>query len=137
MKLNRYNIFIILFIVAMLFGACGKCPELEGTWVGYADGKPPADWTLTIQGDQYNLIREESGTWYNGQIKLNNNCVLKKIDFNITNTSVQTHKGKTSLGIYKIEEDTLTIVASKPGRHTRPLSFNDFEKAIVYIFVRG
>jgi uncharacterized protein (TIGR03067 family) len=84
-----------------------------------------------------NLIREESGTWYRGQIKLNNNCILKKIDFNITNTSVQDHKGKTSFGIYKIEDDTLTIVASKPGRHVRPLTFNEFEKAIVYIFVRG
>jgi uncharacterized protein (TIGR03067 family) len=136
MKLNRYNIFIILVIVTLLFGAC-SFPGLEGTWVGYADGKPPADWTLIIQGDRYNLIREESGTWYRGQIKLNNNCVLKKIDFNITNTSVRAHKGKTSLGIYKIEEDTLTIVASKPGRHMRPLSFNEFEKAIVYIFVRG
>jgi uncharacterized protein (TIGR03067 family) len=137
MRLSRYHNLIILFIVTLLFGACSKYPELEGTWVGYADGRPPADWTLTIQGDQYNLIREESGTWYRGQIKLNNNCILKKIDFNIMNTSVQAHKGKTSLGIYKIEEDTLTIVASKPGRHVRPLSFNEFEKAIVYIFVRG
>jgi uncharacterized protein (TIGR03067 family) len=137
MKLKKYNIFIILFMVTLFFGACSKCPELEGTWVGYADGKPPADWTLTIHGDQYNLIREESDTWYSGQIKLNKNCVFKKIDFNITNTSVQAHKGKASLGIYKIEEDTLTIVTSSPGRHIRPLSFNEFEKAIVYIFVRG
>jgi len=136
MKLNRYNIFIILFIATLLFGACGKCPELEGTWVGYADGKSPADWTLTIKGDRYNLIREESDTWYSGQIKLNNNCTLKKIDFNIANTSVQAHKGKTSLGIYKIEENTLTIVANKPGRQTRPRTFNEFEKVIVYIFVR-
>ncbi len=137
MKLNRYNNLIILFIITLLFSACSICPELEGNWVGYADGKPTADWTLTIQGDRYNLTREESGPWYSGQIKLNNNCVLKKIDFNITDTSVHAHRGKTSLGIYKIEDDTLTIVAGKPGRQMRPLSFNEFEKTIVYIFERG
>ena len=71
------------------------------------------------------------------EIKLNNNCVFKKIDFNITNTSMQPYTGKTSLGIYKIEEGILTIVAGEPGRHMRPLSFREFENAIVYIFVRG
>ena len=50
MKLKSYNIFIILFIVTLLFGACSNCPELEGTWIGYADGKPPADWTLIGSG---------------------------------------------------------------------------------------
>jgi uncharacterized protein (TIGR03067 family) len=137
MKLGRHKNIILLIIVSLFAGACSTCPELEGTWVGYADGTPPADWTLTIQGNQYKLIREESGTWYSGQIKLNNNCVFKKIDFNITNTSMQPHTGKTSLGIYKIEEGTLTIVAGEPGRRMRPLSFREFENAIVYIFVRG
>ena len=124
-------------MMTLLVAACSKCPELEGTWVGYADGKPPADWTLTIQGNQYKLIREESGIWHSGQIKLNNNCVFKKIDFNITNASILAHRGKMSLGIYKIEEGTLTIMASKPGRLTRPLTFNSFEDALVFIFVRG
>ena len=137
MKYYKYNRVLLLFFVIFVVVACSKCPELEGTWVGYADGKPPADWTLTIRGNQYNLIREESGTWYSGNIRLNNNCNLKKIDFTITNTSIQTHRGKTSLGIYKIEEDTLTIVASQPGRLRRPLSFNVFEDALVYVFVRG
>jgi uncharacterized protein (TIGR03067 family) len=136
MKINGYK-FIILFIVTLLFGACSPCYELEGRWVGYADGKPPADWILTIQGDYYNLIREDSTTWYRGQIKLNNNCVLKKIDFEISDTSVQPHYGKTLLGIYKIEEDTLTIVTSEPGGQLRPRSFEEYEKAVVYIFARS
>lgn len=136
MKLKRYNL-IILFIATLLFSACGKCPELEGTWFGYADGKSPADWTLTIKGDQYDLIREDSNIWYRGQIKLNSNCLLKKIDFEITDASNQTYNGKTTLGIYKIEEDTLTIVAGNPGEQLRPLSFDEIEKTVVYIFVKS
>ncbi len=137
MKPNMYNIFIIPFIVALLFGACSKCPELEGTWVGFADGKAPADWTLIIKGNRYDLLREDSSIWYRGQIKLNNNCVFKKIDFEITAASIRANHGKTALGIYKIEEDTLTIVAGHPGEQQRPFSFDEIENTVVYIFVRS
>ncbi|MGD2269678.1 MAG: hypothetical protein PVI06_04705 [Desulfobacterales bacterium] len=136
MKVNRCN-FVILFMVTLLFGACSSYFELEGTWVGYADGKSPADWILTIKGDYYNLVREDSTTWYRGQIKLNNNCLLKKIDFEISDTSVQAHYGKTLLGIYKLEAETLTIVTGEPGDQLRPRSFDEYEKAVVFIFARS
>jgi len=137
MKSHSLTISIIIFSVTLLFGACSNCPELEGTWVGFTDGKSPADWSLTIKGDQYALIREDSNLWYRGQIKLNSNCVLKKIDFEITDASNRAYNGKTTLGIYRIEEGTLTIVAGNPGGQLRPLSFDEIEKTVVYIFVRS
>lgn len=80
-------------------------------------------------------MREDSGLWYRGLIRLNLNCRLKKIDMIINDTSMPALKGKTALGIFEIDGDTLTIASSEPGGQLRPRSFDE-PGAAEFIFAK-
>ena len=67
---------------------------------------------------------------------MNKNCRLKKIDLVVTDTAVQISNGKTSLGIYEVDGDTLTIIATDPGDHLRPLSFDEPGKSSEFYFTK-
>ncbi len=112
-------------------------PSEEGVWVGCDIRKPLVDWTLKIQGNQFQLIREDSCIWYKGRFNLNNNCILKKIDLQISDAHARSQNGKTILGIYEINSDTLTVVLDLPGNQTRPLSLDEPRGAMVFNFVRS
>ena len=64
------------------------------------------------------------------------NCRLKKIDLEIIDAVAQISCGKTSLGIYEVDGDTLTIIATDPGDHLRPLSFDEPCKSSEFFFTR-
>lgn len=134
MEFRRCKLFLLLFMLNMLLVACSTPAELEGTWLGYQIGDPHLDWILTIQHNQFNMICEDLSMWYSGHFKLNNNCERNKVNLEIKNTAVAAYNGKTSFGIYKIEEDTLILVANEPGKDARPLSFDD-ETAEIVAFV--
>jgi uncharacterized protein (TIGR03067 family) len=127
----------MIFILGMLFSGCNGQTELEGTWIGCDVRKPLMDWTLTIRGDRFYLVREDSGMWYSGLFKLNNNCALKKIDLEITDTHATVNNGKILLGIYDVDDESLTFITNKPGNLSRPLSFDETEEAVVFNFVRS
>ena len=55
--------------------------------------------------------------WNKAFLKLNKNCRLKNIDLEIVDTARQRSNGKSSLGIYEVDADTLTLIASEPGEH--------------------
>jgi len=67
---------------------------------------------------------------------LNKNCRLKKIDLEVIDTAVPVSNGKTSLGIYEIDGDTLTIIATEPGDHLRPLSFDEPDTSSKFFFTK-
>jgi len=125
MQSKRISIIVVLVFLPLTLTFCGCRTELEGAWVGCEIRKPLIDWTLTIKGSQFSLVREDSSLWYKGLLKLNKNCRLKKIDLVVTETAVQIADGKTSLGIYEVDGNTLTIIATDPGDHLRPLSFDE------------
>ena len=137
MKYGNFNLIVILFMLTTLVGGCGRQTALEGSWIGCDIRKPLIDWTLAVQGDKFILIREDSNVWYKGRFKLNNNCVRKKIDFEIDEAHARAQDGKALFGIYEINNDTLTFVISKPGRQSRPLTFDEPNEAMVYNFVRS
>ena len=64
------------------------------------------------------------------------NCRLKKIDLEVIDTAEQRSNGKTRLGIYEVDGDTLTIIAGKPGDHLRPLSFDEPGKFSEFFFFK-
>ncbi len=136
MKSKGFSIILMLIMQAMILGSCNHRSELEGSWVGCEIRKPLIDWTLTIKGNQFNLIREDSSLWYKGLLRLNKNCRLKKIDLEIDAASVKALNGKTALGIFEIDGDTLTIVSSEPGSHLRPLSFDEPGKSSEFYFTK-
>lgn len=130
------SILIICFCVA-IFSSCIRQNRLEGVWVGCDIRKPLVDWTLKIQANQFQLIREDSCIWYKGRFNLNNNCILKKIDLQISDTHARSQNGKTILGIYEITGNTLTVVLDLPGEQARPLSLDEPRGTMVFNFVRS
>lgn len=131
-----YSILFFCLCVT-IFCSCNCQTGLEGPWVGCEIRKPLIDWILNIQGDQFNLIREDFDKWYKGRFKLNNNCTLKKIDLQIYDTHAQSQNGKTILGVYEINSDTLTVVLGVPGKQARPVSLEEPRGAMVFNFVRS
>ena len=91
-------LFSLIFI-SLFLNSCNRRSELEGSWVGCEVQRPLIDWTLTIKGNQFSLVREDMNAWYKGFIRLNKNCRLKKIDLEVIDTAVPVSNGKTSLGI--------------------------------------
>ena len=136
MHSKSFSIFWVFAFLLMFLNACNRRSELEGSWVGCEVRRPLIDWTLTIRGNHFSLVREDLNLWYKGFLRLNKNCRLKKIDLEVMDTAVQTSNGKTSLGIYEVDGDTLTIIATEPGDHLRPLSFDEPGKSIEFYFVK-
>lgn len=137
MKTTRPGIVPIVFLLAMILGSCNRQSELDGSWIGCEIHRPLLDWTLTIAGNQFSLAREDLGVWYKGFFKLNKNCRLKKIDLEVVDTVEQRSNGKTALGIYEVYGETLTIVASKPGEHLRPRSFDEPGQSLEFYFTKN
>jgi len=137
MKTKAFKLILILCLVGVLLGACSNHTGLEGTWVGCDIRNPLFDWTLTIHGKQFYLVREDLSMWYVGQFNLNNNCFLKKIDLKFSNTHIHVQNETTLLGIYEIDGNTLTFITNEPGSQLRPASFDENGKAVVFNFVRS
>ena len=136
MELKHCRGSLLFFMLTMLFVACSTPAELEGTWIGYETGGPQQDWTLIIERNQFELLREDLKMWYRGYIELNNNCDRNKMDLIIRTTAAQTYNGTTSFGIYEIEADTLVLVAAEPGNSQRPISFDQTQASIAFVFER-
>lgn len=136
MQLKRFSSFLVLGFLIIFLNSCNRRSELEGSWVGCEVRRPLIDWTLTIKGNQFNLVREDLNMWYKGFLRLNKNCRLKKIDLEVIDTAVQISNGKTSLGIYEVDGDFLTIMATEPGDHLRPLSFDEPGKYSEFYFTK-
>jgi uncharacterized protein (TIGR03067 family) len=137
MKSKIVLAMLFLFLGGILLGGCNHHTGLEGTWVGCDIRKPLIDWTLTIVDNQFYLVREDLSMWYMGKFNLNNNCFLKKIDLKFSDTHIQIQNGTTLLGIYEIEGNNLTLMTSMPDNPLRPGSFDEYDKAVVFNFVRS
>ena len=130
------SFLLVLIFLSLFVSSCNRRTELEGSWVGCEVRRPLIDWTLKIKGNHFSLVREDFNLWYNGFLKLNKNCRLKKIDLEVIDTAVHISNGKMSLGIYEVDGDTLTIIASEPGDHLRPLSFDEPGKSSEFYFTK-
>ncbi len=131
------NSILIICFCLTIFSSCNRQTELEGPWIGCEIRKPLLDWTLTIQGNQFYLIREDFDRWYKGRFRLNSNCVLKEIDLQINDAHTPSLNGKAILGIYEINSNTLTVVMGQPGKPARPYSPDESRGIVIFNFVRS
>jgi uncharacterized protein (TIGR03067 family) len=132
-----HSTIVICLLGAVLF-SCQRQADLEGLWIGCELRKPCIDWFLTIEGNQFHLIREDAFISYKGRFQLNNNCVHKKIDFQINAAHTPSQNGRTILGIYQIKgRNSLTVVMGPPGELLRPFSFDETRGAFVFHFDRS
>ena len=136
MKGQIFYLIIIVFCSCVQLNGCNCQTALEGSWVGCEIRKPFIEWTLVIEGNRFSLMREDFRQWYKGHLKLNSNCPIKKIDFQIEETGNHQLAGKTLLGIYEVEEEILTFITSGFDIQERPLSFESADETMAFNFVR-
>ena len=96
-----------------------KGTELEGTWVGTTDEGYGGQWTFTISKDKVE-IKGPDFDFYSGTVMLNTKTNPKQAEFKIDKCSLPEYIGETSLGIYKLEGNKLTLAAGEPGLMSRP-----------------
>jgi len=140
--MKKITIFILIIILLALCscdnnstGNNDKVTEMEGIWVGYELNNSNDIWTYDVNEDILNISASSSEEWYNGVITLNTDLVPKQVDYEVTGSSYDQAVGLTSLGIYKIEGDTLTFAANAPGISERPLNYLPTNGTRVYIVV--
>jgi len=97
--------------------------ELEGTWVGADAGGYGGQWTFVISKGKVEVKGPES-EYYAGTVTLNTKTNPKQADFKIDKCSMPEYVGETSLSIYKLEGNKLTMAASEPGSMYRPTFFD-------------
>ncbi len=112
-----------------------KGGELDGTWVGTTDGDYWGEWSFVISNGKVEIKGPDS-MFYSGTVKLNNKTNPKQADFKIMNCSQPDYIGSTSLGIYKLEGNKLTLVASEPGSMYRPGYFESGGGAMLFPLTR-
>jgi len=137
MHSKAFSFLFVLIFLSLLLTSCNRRTELEGSWVGCEVRRPLFDWTLTVTGNQFSLVREDLNEWYKGFLRLIKNCRLKKIDLEVIDTAVRISSGKTLFGIYEVDENTLTIIATAPSDHLRPVSFDEPGKSNEFYFTKN
>jgi uncharacterized protein (TIGR03067 family) len=109
--------------------------ELEGNWSGYIEGNPGITVGLEIQGNI--IIYTYEGTeLYRGTITLNTSEAPKQMDAYITQAQNTVYVGTTSLAIYRLSGDTLTVAGNEPGNAQRPASFTASGGTVVMVLIK-
>ena len=126
-------------------GEAAKADEakIQGTWIGHVAREPaagpPEMITMIVRGAQCEFKSSRPGVEYKGTLALNPAANPRQVDFLIKESgdTDQRHVGKTSLGIYKIDEDgPLPLAANEPGVATRPEKFEPAppQGTVVFVF---
>jgi uncharacterized protein (TIGR03067 family) len=111
-----------------------KGSELEGTWVG-TDAGGYDEWTFIISSGKVEVKGPESA-FYSGTVTLNAKTNPKQVEFKIDKCSLPEYVGETSLGIYKLEANKLTLAASEPGSINRPAFFDSTGGVMLFSLTR-
>jgi len=109
--------------------------ELEGTWVGADAGGYGGQWTFVISKGKVEVKGPES-EYYAGTVTLNTKTNPKQADFKIDKCSMPEYAGETSLSIYKLEGNKLTMAASEPGSMYRPTFFDSTGGVMLFSLTR-
>jgi len=103
--------------------------KLQGTWKAIKveeKGQSKDDdkeHRLIFSGDEF-TIEEGNQAIIKGKFKIDPSKAPKEIDFEITESRKEDHKGKTGLGIYTLDGDDFQFCVCQPGDTERPKEFS-------------
>jgi uncharacterized protein (TIGR03067 family) len=132
-RMRNTTYLLSLITITALFGTLGcstfhksDSATLQGTWKGHQIGAdpqgPPAAFVIT--GKAFEFRGANPNEWYKGTFSLREDTHPRQFIAGITECAAPQYAGKTSLAIYKIEGDTLTIAATEPSSLTVPMGFD-------------
>ncbi len=113
----------------------GKGAELDGTWVGTTGEGYGGEWTFVFSKGKVE-IKGPDYDFYSGTITVNTKTNPKQTEFKIEKCSMPEYAGETSLGIYKLDGNKLTLAASEPGSMGRPAYFESGGGAMLFSLTR-
>ncbi len=140
---KRCTLAATLVLTGLLFCGCGggpgaKAPELEGAWIGHEIGGPAGECRLTVTGDQMKFKGAWTNEWYEASLTLDRATTPKQAIIHISACPLPQYVNKDAHGIYKLENNTLTIAANEPGVAVVPTEFlrSATNHSRVFIFTR-
>lgn len=116
---------IASFLSLMAVEQTGRATDLktiQGEWVG-VDGD--AKIRVWFEKDMIDFRSAATGEWYEAKFELNSNSKPKEISATITDSPVKELNGLTTLGIYRLSGNRLTVTACRPGEPDGPKNFED------------
>lgn len=123
---NLLVVGAVLCLVAAVVGDDAKkeSEKLQGTWKATAVEKggnqdEPGDHRIVFAGDSFTIKRGDQ-VIIKGKFKLDPTKSPKEIDVEITEDEGKENNGKTAVGVYSVERDTLKWCTAEPGETTRP-----------------
>jgi len=141
---STHFLALVSVLLSLIVGCGKKAPEpaqpqagadLQGTWVGSEVSGRAGKWTFAISENQF-VATGPNEEWYKVTLSLDNKPTPKQVDFAIADCSNPDFVGKTALGIYKLEANTLTLAAGVPGATTRPASFEAGADVRVWVLTK-
>jgi uncharacterized protein (TIGR03067 family) len=111
---------------------------LQGKWEGVEVGREGSGTcTLTVSGDTMHFQGSNKDEWYKATFNLPTGTNPKQLKGTIIDCPRPEMVGKTSTGLFKIEEGKLTLAGCKPGTGEAPKSFDADASVRVFIFKKA
>jgi len=130
----------LLVVLALMF-SCTSCDNtyMDGTWKCHeVDGDyNPMKFVISgINLEVYQTVDGNEVLAYIGTVTYNNLTCPKQMDITITDTLFPEYIGKTSLGIYKIEDNKFILCNEEPGNGLRPETFTSEGNPRLFILTK-
>ncbi|AQT68113.1 Planctomycetes uncharacterized domain protein [Anaerohalosphaera lusitana] len=109
--------------------------RLQGTWVGTVVGYD-GEVKMTFAEGSADFQADLGGISYKGSVVINEDATPAQADYTIDECKFEQYIGKTSLGIFQFEDDTLVLAANEPGKTERPTEFQPMNGTQVFEFKR-
>ena len=127
----KNKIMAVLAGAAILTAGCAQhqkpdATTLQGTWNGrQLNNTSDHQCSLIISGNNYEFQDEaDSNSWNKGTFTLREDTNPRQYIAVVSECHVPQFEGKTVMAIYRLENDTLTMASSAPGKSEAPAAFD-------------
>ncbi len=125
------KLLLTLGMVSLVMGISGcmtlhKSDQaaLQGSWSGHEVGRESQGVChLTISGNQVEFRGADSREWYKATFVLYPDKTPKQLVATVRDCFYPKYIGKTATGIYRLDDDSLTLSANEPGDPDLPSTF--------------